>query len=217
VPLKLDGKFHIGASHIIGSYILPGEIIDSIQEKVDSKIKITIAPYNNIVKAIKEDKLDLAFVEFALPDDELTHKVWMEDELTLCSKMKLSNSLTREDLSRHRLVSREEGSLNYRYIENFLKEQNINYSDFDSISEVSNPTAIIQSIKWSRPNIPVTALAFVSRVAIEYELKYNELYTTTINNTPIFKKFYLLYKKDSPLIDVIKNICNELKVEYTKR
>ena len=212
MPLKLDEKFHIGASHIIGSYILPGEIIDSIQEKVDSKIKITIAPYSNIVKAIKEDKLDLAFVEFALPDEELIHKEWMEDELTLCSKMKLSNSLTREDLSRHRLVSREVGSLNYRYIENFLKEQNISYSDFDSISEVSNPTAIIQSIKWSRPNIPVTALAFVFKIAIEYELKYDELYTTTINNTPIFKKFYLLYKKDSPLSDVIDAICEELVI-----
>jgi len=210
VLLKSDKKFNIGASHTIGSYILPGETIEKIQEQVNNKIKITIASCTKLAKAIKEDKLDLAFVEFPTSINNLVYKPWMSDELVLCSKRKLSDSLSRDDLKKHRLVNSEKDSLNYIYIEKFLKEQNFSYLDFDSISEVDNPTAIIQSIKWSRPNFAVTAVAFVSKVAIEYELKYNELYTSSINNTPIIKKFYILYKQDSKYIDIINSICDEL-------
>ena len=212
MPLKIDEKFNIGASHIVGSYILPGEIIDGIQEKVNSKIKINIASCKKLVEAIGENKLDIVFVEFPVYDDALVCREWMEDELVLCSKKKLENSLSRDDLSKHRLVNSQKDSLTYKYIENFLKEQGCSYLDFSSTSEVDNPTSIIQSIKWSRPNIPVTALAFVFKVAIEYELKYDELYTTTINNTPIFKKFYILYRKESKYIDVIDSICEEIIV-----
>ncbi len=210
--LKSDEKFKIGASHTIGSYILPGETIEKIQEKVNNKIKITIASCTKLAKAIKEDKLDLAFVEFPTSTNNLIYKTWMSDELVLCSKRKLSDSLSRDDLKKHRLVNSEKDSLNYIYIEKFLKEQNFSYLDFDSISEVDNPTAIIQSIKWSRPNLAVTAVAFVSKVAIEYELKYNELYISSINSNPIIKKFYILYREDSKHIDIINSICNELIV-----
>ena len=206
-----EDKFRLGASHTIGSYILPGEIIDTIHQKADRKIKLTVAPSNEIVKAIKEKRLDLGFIESPVFDDSLFYREWMDDELVVCSKKKLPNSLGKDDLSRCRLVSSERGSLSREFIEDFLEEQGLFYYDFDSISEVDNPTAIIQSIKWSKPNAPITAVAIVSKIAIEYELKYNYLYESSINNAPIVRKFYILYREDSKYINTIKDICEELK------
>ncbi|MEA3457041.1 MAG: LysR substrate-binding domain-containing protein [Campylobacterota bacterium] len=207
---QTEEKFRLGASHTIGSYILPGEIIDTIHRQADRKIKLTVAPCNEITKAIKEKRLDLGFIEFPVFDDSLVCREWMDDELVVCSKKKLPNSLAKNDLNRCRLVSSERGSFSRAFIENFLEEQGLFYDDFDSISEIDNPTAIIQSIKWSKPNAPITAVAIVSKTAIEYELKYNHLYESYINNTPIVRKFYILYREDSEYIDTIKNICKTL-------
>lgn len=207
---QAEEKFRLGASHTIGSYILPGEIIDTIHQKVDRKIKLTVAPCKEIVKAIKEKRLDLGFIESPVFDNSLVYREWMDDELVICSKKKLPNSLNKDDLNRHRLVSSERGSFSRAFIEDFLEEQGLFYDDFDSISEVDNPTAIIQSIKWSNPNAPITAVAIVSKIAIEYELKYNHLYESSINNVPIVRKLYILYREDSEYIDIIKDICEEL-------
>ncbi len=207
---QTEDKFRLGASDTIGSYILPGEIVDTIHQKADRKIKLTVAPCNKIVKAIKEKRLDLGFIEFPVFDDSLVYREWMDDELVICSKKKLPNSLGKDDLKRCRLVSSERGSLSRIFIEDFLEEQGLLYDDFDSISEIDNPTAIIQSIKWSKPSAPITAVAIVSKIAIEYELKYDHLYESSINNTPMIRKFYILYREDSAYIDIIKNICEEL-------
>ncbi len=207
---QAEEKFRLGASHTIGSYILPGEIIDTIHQQADRKIILTVAPCDEIVKAIKEKRLDLGFIEFPVFDDSLVYREWMDDEMVVCSKKKLPDSLGKDDLNRCRLVSSERGSLSRAFVEDFLEEQRLSYYDFDSVSEIDNPTAIIQSIKWSKPNAPVTAVAIVSKIAIEYELKYNHLYESSINNTPIVRKFYLLYREDSEYIDSIKNICEAL-------
>ena len=68
---QIEKKFRIGASQIIGSFVLPGEIIHTIYENVNRKIKLTVAPCIEVVKAVKEKKLDLAFIEFPIFDDSL--------------------------------------------------------------------------------------------------------------------------------------------------
>ena len=207
---QAEEKFRLGASYIIGSYILPGEVVDTVHQQADHKIKLTVAPCSEIIKAIKGKRLDLGFIESPIFDDSLAYREWMDDELVVCSKKKLPNSLDKDDLSRCRLVSSERGSFSRTLIEDFLEEQGLFYADFNSISEVDNPTAIIQSIRWSKPNAPITAIAIVSKIAIEYELKYNHLYESSINNTPIVRKFYILYREDSEYIDIIKDICEAL-------
>jgi len=207
---QTEDKFRLGASYTIGSYILPGEIIDTIHQKAERKIKLTVAPSDEIVKAIKEKKLDLGFIESPVFDNSLVYREWIDDELVVCSKKKLPNSLGKDDLNKLRLVSSEKGSFSRAFIEDFLEEQGLFYDDFNSVSEVDNPTAIIQSIKWSKPNAPITAAAIVSKIAIEYELKYDHLYESSINNTLIVRKFYILYEENSEYIDIIKDICEEL-------
>ncbi|RLA76357.1 MAG: hypothetical protein DRG30_03000 [Epsilonproteobacteria bacterium] len=204
---QTEKKFRLGASYTIGLYILPGKIIDTIYQKVDGTVKLTIGSSAEIVNALQDKQLDLAFIESPDFDNSLVYVEWMNDEMVVCSKKRLPNSLNRDDLNNCQLISREKNSSSRVFIEDFLEAQGLSYDDFDSISEVDHPTAIIQSIKWSRPSNPITDVAIVSRVAIEYELKYNHLYESSINNTPIIKKYYIVYRENSEQITIIKNIC----------
>ena len=210
MSVQTEEKFMVGASYTIGSYILPGEIIDMIHQQVNRKIKLTVAPCDEIVKAVKEERLDLGFIESPVFDDSLVYREWMDDELVVCSKKKLPEILNKDDLSHCQLISSERGSLTRAFIEDFLEEQGLSYDDFDSVSEVDNPTAIIQSIKWSRPSDPITAVAIVSKIAIEYELKYHHLYASSIAGVPIIRKYYILYREASEYSDTIKNICENI-------
>ncbi len=210
--IEIEDKFRVGASQIIGSFILPGEIIDTIYQEVNRKIKLTVAPCKEIVKAIKEKKLDLGFIEFPLFDDSVVYREWIEDEMVVCSKKSLPNSLGRDDLNQCRIVCNARGEYSREFIEEFLENQELSIYDFDAIFEVDNVTSIIQSIKWSKPHAPITTIAIVSSLAIEYELKYKDLYQSSINSTSLVRKFYIIYREDSNYIDIIKKICDKLLV-----
>jgi len=208
---KRNDIFKIGASQVIGSFVLPGEPIDIIYQKTNLKIKLNVVPCTEVVKAIKNKKLDLGFIEFPIFDDSLVYKEWINDKMVVCSKKELPNSLNKKSLNKCRIVCKEKGAHSRKFIENFLEEQGLSIHDFDSISEVDNVTSIVQSIKWSKPHSPTTAIAIISNLAIEYELKYNHLYESCINNTPIHRKFYILYREDSKHIKVIEDICTKLQ------
>ncbi|MEA2029158.1 MAG: LysR substrate-binding domain-containing protein [Campylobacterota bacterium] len=206
----LDERFQIGASYTIGTHLLPGEPIETIHEQVNKRMKITIAPCDEIIKALKTNKLDLGFIESPIFDDELKYTLWQEDEMVLCTKKQLPSTLSKDDLQSCRLVSYEQGSTERKFIEDFLATQGVSLDDFHAISEVNNETAIIQSIKWSRPNALVNAVAIVSKLAIEYELKYNDLYASSINDQTISKKLYIVYKENSIQSKAIDEIIKEL-------
>ena len=207
---SVENRFKIGASHTIGSHLLPGSPINTIHQEVDQKIKLTLAPCSEIIKALKEKKLDLGFIESPIFDEDLMHVAWLEDEMILCAKKQLPPTLYKKDLNCCRIVCDERGSEERTFIEDFLEKQELSLDDFNAISEVNNPTAIIQSIKWSKPHAPITAVAIVSKMAIEYELKYNDLYASSINNQAIVKTFYITYRADSEQIELINRVVKKL-------
>jgi len=210
MPTLNSKKFRIGASHTVGLYILPGEPITTIQKQIDKLIKLDIAPCAEIIKAVKSRKIDLGFIEHEVDDVALSCQEWIEDELVICSKKQLPSPIIKEDISSYKLLCGELESMDRTLIDTFFREQDVHRDDFHSMVELNNPTAIIQNIKWSNINDPVTSIAFVSKVAIEHELKHNNLYFALVNNMPLFKKFHIIYRKDSEHIEDIKTIYKAL-------
>jgi len=209
-------SFHLAASYTIGSYILPGELIDNINEILNGKLRLTILPCDEIISGIKKGIFDLGLIESPLFDEKLVYKEWMEDEMVICSQAPLSNSLEKEELSTCKLICRKEGTLTRNFITGFLADLDLSYKSFNSLSEVDNATAMIQSIKWTKPNQKNPTIAIVSELAIEDELKYNKLYKSRIYSKPMVRKFHLIYDKervsdenlDKIIINLLKNISS---------
>jgi DNA-binding transcriptional LysR family regulator len=211
-----ERPFKLGASYTIGSHILPGEPISKIGEQIQQKISLNITTCDTIIEGVKEGIFDLGLIETPLFDEALEYQEWMEDELVVCSKMPIPDSINRDEIKKYKLIARQEDSLTRMVISNFLNNFGLSYKSFKSLSEIDNATAAIQSIKWSKPNIENPTIAIVSQLAIENELKNNELYISRIENHPLIRKFYLIYNKDKGEKEYIDKIIKILK-SFDKR
>ncbi|HHB95197.1 MAG TPA: hypothetical protein ENK88_08630 [Campylobacterales bacterium] len=204
--------FKLAASYTIGSHILPGKPISDISQKLHSKIKLKITTCDKIIEGLKKSEYDLGLIETPIFDNSLIYKEWMKDELVICSKMPIPNSIDENELGKYRLIARKKDSLTRIVISNFLENIGLSYKNFKSISEINNPTAMIQSIKWSKPNRENPTVAIVSQIAIEDELKRKELHISRIKNHPIIRKFYLIYNQNShnyiDIEEIIKSLQN---------
>lgn len=196
----LDTKFKIGASHTIGSYVLPGDIMESISTRVNQPLRLTLSPCEEIVQDIKEDKLDLGFIELPYNDNDMDNDVmcqkWMEDELVVCSKTKLPTFIGEKELNHYRVISCKKNSSQRKFVEDFLFKEGLSCYDFQTMMEVDHPTAIITNIKWSKPRVDSSTVAIVPKVCITHELESKTFYASRIHNKTLIRKFYIVYKKE---------------------
>lgn len=201
----------LGASHTIGSYILPGEPLFELSKRIDRKIKLTILDCDKIIEGTKDGIFDLGLIESDIFDDTLCYEEWMEDELVVCSKIPLGESIDKEVISQCQLLCRKEYSHTRQLITDFFRENELSYHHFDSLMEIDNATSAIQSIKWSKPDREHPTITIVSQLAIEDELKKKELYHSRINGAPLSRKFYIIYKKKREDTDKREEIIEYLK------
>ena len=189
--------FRLGTSPTIGTLILPGKPLIEIGKRLDATIKLTIEPCDKIVAGVKNNTYELGLIESPIFDDDLVYKEWMEDELVVCSLNALPENLNEEELSHCNLLCRNRDSPTRMFINDFFNEVDLSYETFYSLSEIDNVSAAIQGIKWSKPNKEHPTVAIVSQLAIEDELKKESLHQSRIKNSPMIRKFYLIYDNNS--------------------
>jgi len=198
--------FRLGTSPTIGTLILPGEPLMKIGKRLDAMIKLTIEPCDKIVEGVKNKTYELGLIESPVFDDSLVYKEWMEDELVVCSLKQLPKNLDKEELSHYNLLCRKTSSPTRIFIDDFLRQIDLSYETFYSLSEIDDASAAIQGIKWSKPNHEHPTIAIVSQLAIEEELKKTSLYQSRIKNKPMIRKFYLIYDKTATDNSYIEDI-----------
>ena len=203
--------FRLGTSPTIGTLILPGKPLIEIGKRLDATIKLTIEPCDKIVAGVKNNTYDLGLIESPVFDDALVYKEWMEDELIVCSLKALPKNLNEDDLSHYNLLCRNRDSPTRIFISDFFDKIDLSHETFYSLSEIDNASAAIQGIKWSKPNKEHPTVAIVSQLAIEDELKKASLHQSRIKNSPMIRKFYLIYNKSDNEQSYIEDIIHYLQ------
>lgn len=211
----MNEKIKLGASNTIGSHILPGEPLIELSRIINGQVNLTILSSEKIIDGVKEGIFDLGLIESAIFDDTLVYKKWIKDELVVCSKASLGESIDKEMIIHCQLLCRKEQSPTRQLITGFLKEHELSYQDFDSLMEVDNTTSAIQSIKWSKPNKEHPTVTIVSRLAIEDEIERKELYLSRIEGVPIVRNFYIIYDKKRDDSEKLEAIINYLITQQT--
>jgi len=203
--------FRLGTSPTIGTLILPGEPLTNIGKRLDALIKLSIEPCDKIVAGVKNKTYDLGLIESPVFDDALVYKEWMEDELVVCSLKQLSKNLNEEELSHCTLLCRNMHSPTRMFINDFFDKMDLSYETFYSLSEIDNASAAIQGIKWSKPNSEHPTIAIVSQLAIENELKKDQLHSSRIKDKAMIRKFYLIYNKSVDTPSYVEDIIAYLQ------
>ena len=201
--------FKFGTTYIIGSYILPGELNEKINNANNGRVDVSISNCEEVVAKLRTKELDLGIIETPNLDKNVIAKEWIEDELIICSNVELSPFIPKEDLYNYRLICQKDSSPIKKLIDRFFDNFNILYNNFYSVSKIDNTTASIQSVRWSKTRTKNPTITLVSSRAIEDEVKNKKLFMSRIENHNMSHKFYIVYHKDTDM-KKIDSIIKEL-------
>jgi len=187
--------FRLGTSFTIGNYVLPGECLNSLGEVINNDVKLTIEVSKLIVDMVKDRQIDLGLIEANIPDSDLVVREWRDDEMVVFSNVPIPKILRPEDLYEFKWVCREEGSQTRKVVSEVFEDLGIACSDFNVLSEVSNTTAVLQTIKRAKKDSSHPTVSIVSRYAIAEEVQNGTLYEARIQGYTMLRKFYIVYHK----------------------
>jgi DNA-binding transcriptional LysR family regulator len=209
--LKIINKemtFRLGASYTIGTYVIPGECLNAMSQTIDNDVNLSIAMSAEIINGLKERKLDVGLIESPVMDNDMIYREWLEDELVVVSNVPIPKILKTEELYDYRWICREESSHTRKVVSEVFEELGVSCKSLDVISEVSNTTAVLQTIKRSKKNEKKPVVSIISRHAIADEVAAGELFEARLRGYTMTRKFYIVYSKANKHNAYVDNVVD---------
>ena len=209
--LKIINKemtFRLGASFTIGTYVIPGECLNAMGEAINNDINLSIDVSDNIVEKLKDRKLDVGLIESPVMDNDLIYREWLEDELVLVSNVPIPKIVKTEELYDYQWICRDEGSHTRRVVSEVFEELGVSCKSFNVLSEVSNTTAVLQTIKRSKKDEEKPVVSIISKYAIADEVAAGELFEARLRGYTMTRKFYIVYSKENKHNAYVDNVVD---------
>jgi DNA-binding transcriptional LysR family regulator len=209
--LKIINKemtFRLGASYTIGTYVIPGECLNAMSKTINNDVNLSIDMSAQVVEKLKERKLDIGLIESPVMDSDLIYREWLEDELVVVSNVAIPKILKTEELYDYRWICREESSHTRKVVTEVFEELGVSCKSLDVISEVSNTTAVLQTIKKSNKNEAKPVVSIISKHAIADEVANGELFEASLRGYTMIRKFYIVYSKENKHNAYVDNVVD---------
>ncbi|MGH1516267.1 LysR substrate-binding domain-containing protein [Chryseobacterium sp. JK1] len=195
------GKLIIGASTTVAQYILPEILAKFNAYYKDIKIELLTGNTEAISTLLKEEKIDLGIIEGESQSSYFDYKTFKSDEIVLAAKSdhpSAHKTLNLKDLYQLDLIFREQGSGTLEFIQNRLKEKEININELNTVIQLGSSESIKNYLLHSE------CMAFLSISTILTELKNNILTVVDIKNFSIERDFHFILPKgeQSELIEL---------------
>jgi len=209
--LKIINKemtFRLGASYTIGTYVIPGQCLNAMSDSINNDVNLSIDVSDNIVEKLKDRKLDVGLIESPVMDSSLIYREWLEDELVVCSNVPIPKTLKTEELYDYRWICREESAHTRRIVSEVFEELGVSCKSLDVISEVSNTSAVLQSLKRSKKDVEKPTVSIISKHAIADEVARGELFEARLRGYTMKRKFYIVYSKENKHNAYVDNVVD---------
>lgn len=210
--LKIINKeitFRLGASFTIGHYVVPGQCLNTMGETIHNDVTLTVLDSAHIVGLLKDRKLDVGLIESYIQDSDMVYREWLEDELVVFSNTPIPKILKTEDLYDFRWICREEGSHTKQIVADVFEEIGVSCKSFNVLSEVSNSTAVLQTIKRSSKDANLSpVVSIISKFAIADEVRNGELFEARIRGYRMTRKFNIVYSKENKHNAYVDNVVD---------
>jgi len=209
--LKIINKeitFRLGASYTIGTYIIPGQCLNTIGEAINNSVSLDIDWSDSIIQKLKDRKLDVGLIESPIIDNDLIYREWLEDELVVVSNVPIPKTLKTEELYDFDWICRDEGSHTRKIVADVFDELGVSCKSFNVLSEVSNTTTVLQTLKKSERNPERPVVSILSKYAIMDEVANEELYEARLRGYTMMRKFYIVYSKENKHNAYVDNVVN---------
>jgi len=209
--LKIINKemtFRLGASYTIGTYVIPGECLNAMSDTINNDVNLSIDVSDAIIQKLKDRKLDVGLIESPIMDNDLIYREWLEDELVVASNVPIPKILKTEELYDYRWICREESSHTRRVVTEVFEELGVSCKSFNVISEVSNTTAVLQTLKKSKKDPEKPVVTIISKYAISDEVASGQLYEARLRGYTMNRKFFIVYSKENKHNAYVDNVVD---------
>lgn len=175
---------------------------------INNDINLSIDVTDTIIAKLKDRKLDVGLIESPVMDNDLIYREWLEDELVLVSSSPLPKIVKTEDLYEFQWVCREEGSHTRRVVAEVFEELGVSCKSFNVLSEVSNTTAVLQTVKRAKKDTEHPVVSIISKHAIADEVAAGELFEARLRGYTMTRKFYIVYSKENKHNAYVGNVVD---------
>jgi DNA-binding transcriptional LysR family regulator len=188
------GSLVIGASTTPGTYVLPARIAKFREEYPGITIALQIGNSRSVEERVRDGDVDVAVIGgHVLGPSERCLAAGILDELQLIvpPDYPVKNGvLSPERLARERLLIREEGSATRQATERALRQAGV---ALRPAMELDHTETIKRSVMAG------LGVAFVSRYAVEDEIKSGRLRTLPVQRMKIQRHFHVIHDERRPL------------------
>jgi DNA-binding transcriptional LysR family regulator len=188
------GSLVVGAGTTPGTYVLP-DVIARFQEKYPGvTVELRVASSKAVEQRLRNGEVDVALVGgHILGPRERCVNAGIVDELRLIvptGHPRRTGALSRAQLARERLLIREEGSATRQVTERALRNAGV---AIGTTMELDHTETIKRAVMAG------LGVAFVSRYAIENELRAKRLRVMPVKGLRIRRHFHVIYDERRPL------------------
>ncbi|WP_286228756.1 selenium metabolism-associated LysR family transcriptional regulator [Neobacillus mesonae] len=191
----IHGDLRLGASLTIGEYLLPYYLGDFIKQYPEVNLSLTVDNSFQIIEKLLDGKIDLGFIEAAIPRKEIESLPFLEDELVIISSARdphpllAGESIEPELLFSLPIIAREHGSGTRQVLETNLLKHQLEFEQLKIIMELENTESIKSAVESG------LGVGIISKTTIQKELNLGLLKQTRIKGIPLKRFFYLIHRK----------------------
>ena len=188
---------YIGSTLTIGEYVLPNILAFLYKTYRDVDFKVKIANTESISRDILEKKIHIGLIEGPVfGHKDLKVENFWEDELVVVipnlHPWALRESITLDELSRERLITREEGSGTRRVMEMALKESGFDANQLNVTMELGSTQAIKQLV------LEGIGITIISSLTVSRESDQKKFKTLKIQGAPIYRPLSIVTNARTP-------------------
>ncbi|MFN8416681.1 MAG: LysR family transcriptional regulator [Cytophagaceae bacterium] len=200
----LSGKLSIGVVST-GKYVMPYFLSEFMQQHEGIDLIMDVTNKSKVIESLKNSEIDFALVSI-LPDRlNVQEEILMDNELYFVANKDFSISkkkLTKDDLEKHPLIYREEGSATRKVMEDYFEKTNLKAR---KKIELTSNEAVKQAI------LAGLGMSIMPIIGIREEIKNKKIKIIPADNLPIKTKWRLIWLKDSKLSPVAQEYLEHLQ------
>jgi len=186
----------IGASKVIGDYILP-TILNEIKSKINNEVSVDVGFSKEIIEKLLDNKVDLALIESPIFKDGVIYREWMDDEIVIFSNQVIPKRVKNEHLKKFKWVCRDNESHTRKIFKEYLEQAGfIDCDNFNIVTESSSLTTIIQTVLHAPKDKSAPTVSIASLRALKEYVEDGRLFIARLPKVTMKRILYITYSKD---------------------
>ncbi len=205
----LSGRLSFGVVST-GKYVMPYFLAEFMKKHPGIDLLMDVTNKGKVIESLSVGDIDFALVSILPEKMDVHEEILMENELHFVANknFELTKSrLNKEDLEKHALIFREEGSATRKVMEEYFEQKNLRARK--KIELTSNET-VKQAV------IAGLGISIMPLIGIRDEIKNKRIKIIPAAGLPIFTKWRLIWLKEKPLTPIAKAYLEFLRKEKSR-